>query len=313
MNKLFIKTSAFLLALAIIFPMSVSGQEKKVHIKKVKEVDGKKVVIDTVFVVTGDENEKEMIKEFVWVSDGDTNKTITLDIDADIDIDEEGNKTVIIYKGDGADDKNVFYFNGEDSDIDEDMIIEMHVTMDELRDNMEDIRIDLDEEKIIIIKELENIESLKELEHFELMDHLAELEELEELHELQNIEFIMSDMDFSPDHHEFWVEHHGNYHGKVSEKELRDAGIKVKANRLDLHDYDIDIDNGVVDVEFEIEGESSPKVTVFNFFGDKVISGKPEIAGGKYSIKMDLSTKQHGTYYLQITNKDSSITKKFSI
>ncbi len=45
----------------------------------------------------------------------------------------------------------------------------------------------------------------------------------------------------------------------------------------------------------------------------KVFSGKPELMGGKYVIKIDLSIKQHGTYYLQVVQKNSSFTKKLRL
>ena len=53
---------------------------------------------------------------------------------------------------------------------------------------------------------------------------------------------------------------------------------------------------------------SIPKVTIYNFYGDKVTSVKPELLNGNYSFKVDMSNKQHGTYYIHIVSKDSSIT-----
>mgnify|MGYP000630955696 CR=1 FL=1 len=85
----------------------------------------------------------------------------------------------------------------------------------------------------------------------------------------------------------------------VSDKELRDAGISNKSDRLDVEDLNIDIVDGVVDVDFIVLSEGALKVTVFNYFGERVFSGKPELMNGKYTIKMDLSTKQHGVYYMQ--------------
>ena len=51
MNKLILKAVVALLALVLVLPGSIRAQEKKVHIKKVKEENGEKVVIDTVFTI----------------------------------------------------------------------------------------------------------------------------------------------------------------------------------------------------------------------------------------------------------------------
>jgi hypothetical protein len=100
---------------------------------------------------------------------------------------------------------------------------------------------------------------------------------------------------------------------RVTDKELRDAGIKNKPDRLDIENINLNIDDGVVDLSFALKTEGTPKVVVYNFFGDKVFSGKPELMNGHYELKMDLSTKQHGVYYLQIVQKNSSLTEKLKL
>lgn len=331
MNKLLIKLSIVLLAVIVIFPQSISAQEKKektIKIKAVKEVDGKEVVMDTVFTITGDEDEKEMIKNISWTHDGDSSKVLFIDatIDGDYDKDhkmifysKDGNKFIhsgddlkhgikVITDEDGG--ENVYVFkHGE-----EDAVFEYKIQMDKLKDELEDIKIDIDAEKIILLEELEDIKELKELEG---------LAALEELKELKNIHVEIPDFHWNsdedvhfykhlPEHHDFFV--YRDFHGhNATEKELRDAGIKVKQNRLEMEEFDLDIHDGIVDIEFSFKGEGSPKVEVFNFYGDKVTSGKPELLSGKYGMKIDLSTKQHGTYYLQVTVKDSSITKKLKL
>jgi len=95
--------------------------------------------------------------------------------------------------------------------------------------------------------------------------------------------------------------------------ELRDAGIKNKADRLAIENINLNIDDGVVALSFSLKTEGSPKIVVYNFFGDKVFSGKPELMNGNYELKIDLSTKQHGVYYLQIVQKNRSFTEKLKL
>ena len=49
MNKLIINAIIVSLALLIFIPVTGLSQEKKVHVKTIKMVDGEKVVTDTVF------------------------------------------------------------------------------------------------------------------------------------------------------------------------------------------------------------------------------------------------------------------------
>ena len=313
MNKLIIKSTVLLIAIAIMFPISAVSQEKKVRVKTVKEVNGDKVVTDTVFVVTGDEDIKESINQFTWVSDDDSNKVITIDVDVDVDSDNDKDvhrKVIIMKSGDhgtvhiddcndhkvkvitnGGGEENVFFFNGEDFEIDEEKMGELRLELENMSDELKDVYFELDNEKIIL---------------------LEELEELHELEELKNIEIIMSDFHDIPEHNNIWF-HEDFHHDRVSEKELREAGIKVKADRLDIDDFNINIDNGVVDLEFVTSVEGSPRVTVYNYYGEKVTTAKPELLDGKYSTKIDLSSKQHGTYYIMIVQNNMSATRKVKL
>ena len=321
MNKLIINAVIATLAMVVLLPLASISQEKKVHVKTVKVVDGKKVVNDTTFVVKEGEDESEVIKTFTWISDDDSAGVVTYDIDIDSDIDFDGHSKIIIMKSgkDGkmtmkhggkekkyvikveeseGDEHNVFIYDGSDfhkSDMDE-----LHEKLEEHKDQLRNIRIELDGEKIIMLEELKELESLMELKEMEI---------LVELDELENINIVIPEM---PEFHDFLIQ---DYHGHdiVSEKELRDAGIKNKTDRLDVNDYNINIDDGVVDLDFSLKTEGDPKITVFNYFGDKVYSGKPEMMNGEYVIKIDLSNKQHGTYYIQVVQKNSSFTKKLRL
>lgn len=104
-----------------------------------------------------------------------------------------------------------------------------------------------------------------------------------------------------------------DYSSKVSDIELRDAGIKNKPDRLDVKNMNIDVDGGIVKLAFSLKGEKTPRIIVYNVFGEKVFKGKPELIEGNYQIKIDLSNKQHGTYYLQIVSANTSVTEKFKL
>ena len=230
MNKVIIKAVIATLLLVISLPVDAISQEKKVHVKTVKVVDGEKVVNDTIFVVKDGEDEDEIVKTITWVSDDDSEGVVTVEVDIDTDSDFDKDYD----KGDHR--KVIIMKSGDDGD--------MHVSHGE--------------------KEYKYVIEVKEDDN-------------------------------------------------VSDKELRDAGIKNKVDRLDVNEYNLNVDDGVVDLDFSLKTEGDPKLTVFNYFGDKVYSGKPEMMNGKYVISIDLSNKQHGTYYLQVVQKNSSFTKKLKL
>ena len=347
-------------------------KEKQVHIKTVKEVDGKKVVTDTTFTVKEGEDVQEMVKVITTISEGDSLK-VTVDVDMDSGV--QGTKQMVVVSSDVDEDAGVinssattYYFSDADS------LTEINVQMLTGEGNEEGERKVLiikkegggetvkeimmpprkgrrhvmkfktdDGEKIIIISpdkpcddhfvrvsgedsadyfefdkdfdfdyeefEAEMEEQMEELEntHVIMLDELGELKELEEL---GNLDRRMIRPPHPPRHRAFPPT---DRFDRLTDKELRDAGIKNKPDRLELDNINIDMNNGILNLTFALKGEGSPKVDVYNFFGDKVFSGKPELANGTYKSNIDLSTKQHGTYYLQITYKNSSFTEKFRL
>lgn len=323
MKKLLIKLIVAFAAFGYVLSTPIQAQEKKVHVKKVMVEVGEKKVVDTVFTVKEGENEKEIMQTFIWTTDDDKSGEYTFDVQVDIDEESDGEKKVIVIKsnddatfftdkgkehkvkivGDG-DEKQIFVFKGDDGEEIEQEVI---VKVINLGDSLKEMEIKLEQEMIILEEELAKLEENIDLKDLESLKVLAELDEIKKI---KDIEIIMPDIDHE---HDFvWFESHtGN--SEPTEKEIRDVGINVKMNRLDLKNYNIDIHNGVVDVEFSITGEASPKVTIYNFYGDKVTSVKPELMNGNYSFKVDMSNKHHGTYYIHIVSKDSSITKKFKI
>lgn len=324
MNKIMIKSVAILTVILILIPAFAVSQEKKVHVKKVMEVDGTKEVFDTVFVVKDGENSEDLIKKFTWKSTSDSAKTYAFDVvvESDGEGDDETN-IVIVADGESytvnsngnknhkvkviklnGNEKDVIFFDDFDIDIDKECFDEIRVNLERMGDELDDIKIEIDGEKLLLLEELDGLKELKKIEI---------IKEMEDLHKLKDLKHIeMSIPDLNEHSHNSWMfyDHHSN---RVSEKELREAGIKVKADRLNIDDYNININNGVLDISFTIAGDSSPKVEIYNFYGDKVFSGKPVLMNGKYEIKIDLSKKQHGTYYLQIINKSSSSVKKFKL
>ena len=318
MNKFIIKVVIAMLALVVLLPMAGYSQEKEMRVKTVKVVNGEKIVTDTIFIVTDDED--EITKTMSWVMDTDSVRTVTMDVDTDIKT-EDGKQIIIVTKGsDGSvvtshGDKEMKYVikikednEGEQKVIiienDSEMILhdgDMHKFHDDIEET-KTIRIELDGEKIILLEELDDLGAL------------VELKELEALGELSKLKNIVIDI---PDSFEFHGYHKTGFHDShsnvVTDKELRDAGIRNKVDRLDVSNININIDNGVVDLEFKLASDGTPRIIVYNYFGDKVFTGKPELLGDEYAIKIDLSKKQHGVYYLQVIQKDASLTEKLRL
>jgi len=335
-----IKIQALLLfALFMSLPFALLSQEevkeeKKVRVKTIKEVDGKKIVRDTTFTVTGDEDVKEIVKEFTYEIDGDSSGSATINVMVDVDDDMEwasnknkkviimssphGHKKVMKFKSGDGDEHEVIIVGphgkhkvikwvGEDGeeyeyDFDFDFDVDMehfHHDMDEFKAEMKEMQIHILDEKGRLHDELIELEALEELE---------ELEALEELKEMEV--YMMPPHPPTPRepyiYRDFSRTHHRGT--EVTDKELRDAGVKNKPDRLELNEININKDDGVVDLSFSLKEEGSPKVTVYNVYGDKVFSGKPELLNNKYELKIDLSKKQHGTYYLMIVVGSSSKT-----
>ena len=314
MKKIMINLVITILAFVVLMPISGIGQEKEVYVKTVKVVDGEKIVTDTSFVIDGDSD--NIAKSISWTYDSDSLGNVNVFVDTNGD-----KKTVMIVSTDDDDtpmpngvlvktyaieikddengDSKMIFIGNDDSDA----VFDTEVLLKDLKGQLEglqDLKIELDGENIVMLNKLgEMNEQLK----------LQELESLSGNYDFDDLEVFVNKTYDSDNLHTYY-EFSDN---RVTENELRDAGIKDKIDRLDITDYNINIDNGIVDFDFGLSTDSTPKVVVFNYFGDKVFTGKPELIGGKYSIKMDLSKKQHGTYYLQIIVKDASTTKKFKL
>lgn len=358
-----------LLAFFMSLPFALLSQEevkkeKKVTVKTIKEVDGKKIVRDTTFTVYGDEDVKEVVKTFTMKIDSDSSGTDTIDVMVDVDMDEDvewttdkgkkvivmsksgdhdmefynesenikvitidkdGKKKVIVTSGSPHGHKKVMKFKSGDGENEEIVIVsphgKQHKSVKWVDENGEEYEYDFDMEDFH--HDMANMKAeMKEMEihimdeeghlHEELIE-LEVLRELEELDELKNME-VMVVPPRPPKPHGAHVYHDFNRSRsrgmEVSDKELRDAGIKNKADRLELDEININKDDGVIDLSFSLSEEGTPKVIVYNVYGDKVFNGKPELLNNKFETKIDLSKKQHGTYYLMIVVGSSSKTMR---
>lgn len=274
-------------------------KEKQVTIKRVEVEDGKKVVKDTTFTVKEGEKVNEIIRTVSWVSDDDSTH-ITADIFIDEERCKEGKKVMIIKK------------EGDNETIEEFIIPSGHKGQKKVMKFKSD-----DGEEVVMVMPRKHRKAMvwSSDDDFEYEFDTEEFEVEMEAHmdELEDIEIEMIRRPKSPKRPYFETHHINRFEHAVTDKELRDAGIKNKPDRLDLDELDIDNNEGVITLKFTISGEASPKVEVYNFFGDQVFSGKPEVVNGTYKLVVDLSQKQHGTYYLQIINKNSSLTEKIRL
>lgn len=323
--------AVLLISLFILFSLSGMAQEEKkeklVTIKTVKVEDGNKVVTDTTFTVKDGEEVKKYVEDIYWVTDGDSIK-----VKADIFIDEEhckeGKKMIIIKKDGDKETVEEFFVPSEHkeakkimkfkTDNGEEVIMvspRHHKKMVWNSDEDAEYEFDVDYDIEVGMQELEaEMEAhMHEMENVRVIVIDEKMELLDELGELEDIEIEMIRRPRPPKHIDISRQHMERFDHGVSDKELRDAGIKNKPDRLEVEELDIDNNGGVITLNFTIPGEASPKVEAYNFFGDKVFSGKPEIVSGKYNLVMDLSQKQHGKYYLQIINKNSSFTEKIRL
>ncbi|NOX85105.1 MAG: hypothetical protein GXO86_03920 [Chlorobi bacterium] len=343
--KLYNRT-LFFASLFIIFPFLLQSQEsekanKTVHIKTIEQTGNKVIVKDTTFTLPADGDVNEIVQEYSKAGTSDSS-TIQVVVDVDeekadepckkvIIIGEDGKHVVTLSGKSGSGDISVFKndvnMNREPHLITHSKVIKItpngeeemkvvkphghHKTLSWDKDNEEcgDFEFEFDtdalEEQLELFRDrLENIEDYIE-EKYEMMHSDSILRQ--KLENLKNIDFDLDlpSVEFSPGAFR-WVEEKPS--DEVTDMELRDAGIKNKPDRLDLSLLEVDNDNGIVKLSFKMKEEGTPKVTLYNIYGDKVFSGIPEMKDGKYNLTFDLSKKQPGTYYLMIVLKNSSKT-----
>jgi len=299
------------LVMLLVLPVMVGAQDsqKEIKVKMVKVVDGTTTVIDTVFSSKADlkQEMKWMIDEIAEV-DSVEHKNIRVEIMGD---DEDGDEREyeVFYSGDGSD-SHVLYTSPRGKkkvvkwvDADgEDQEFELNLEME----NLDGLGEEIERQVFINLGQSKDLErQLERLEHenpvfFERMPPPP-----------PPVPPVHPDY---PDREMFWVQKNHRSGGSVSEGELRDAGIKNQPDLLKLCQLDIDNRDGVITLRFLPEEEQgSSKVLVYNYFGEKVFSGKPEMIGDVFQITIDLSSKHPGTYYLQIIQKKASVTERIRL
>ncbi len=293
--------------------------EKKVRIKTVKEENGKKVVFDTTFTVKGDMDDIHLEKygidsdgedvsvEVIVDSDGNVSKSknvfVIKDKSGNVEIKTDGSKT---YSFSNVDGNHPGIIKWVDEDGNEE-VIDISSHMKELDINMEHVYKELANANKNLYFSQEELQ--RKLENIDEIIELKQLEKLGELDALRELQYMA--IPNAPDAPEYVF--FNNDHGRVSDIELRDAGIKNKPNRLGVENIDLNVKDGMVDLYFKLKEAGNPKVNVYNVYGDKVFSDKPEKMNDQYSIRINLSDKQHGTYYIMIVDGNSSKTEKVRI
>ena len=325
MKRNLLKSFIIIISVLLITPyfaISQNEKEKKVNIKTVKEIDGEKVVKDTTFAIKSKNYKEDFFNGFALYDGSDS----VSEVKVNVKVDRSGkkkNQKVLILQGDksnsyvwsdSADTLNYLDENGEETVIFLDDIKmefegidseKLRNEMEIVRKNLEDLKIEFDTEKVFFTEDMVGLEVLAELKELESLKELDNIKELENIyittHDIPGNEYYDRDFYFF------------NSSDRVSEKELRDAGIKNMPDRLVVESIDLNINGGVVKLDFSTKDKINPKIVVYNYFGERVYSGKPDYDNGIYSTVIDLSKKQKGTYYLQITSKKSSQTKKLNI
>lgn len=328
-------------SLLLLIPFSLHSQESKksmktVRIKTVEQTDGKVIVTDTTFTVPVNGDVSEIIK----ATNASGDSTIMVTVDVEKESDDPGRKIIII----DEDGEHVVRLSGKSGDS-KVYVFENDVNMNREPHLITHSRVvkvtpDGEEEEIIVVKPHGHHKTIKWKGYDEkggdfefefdtdaldeqlamFREHLENIEDyIEEKYEtmyndsilrqkLDNLKNIDIDLDlpsvkFSPGTFS-WNEKEAP--DEVTDIELRDAGIKNKPDRLELQSLNVDNDDGIVRLSFTMEEEDSPKVILYNIYGDKIFSGTPEMKDGKYNLTIDLSKKQHGTYYLMIVSGNSS-------
>ncbi len=328
MKKLLTIVFTAVLGGLIVFPRPIKAQElkqdkkeKTVSIKTVRQVNGKKTVFDTTYTFSGDMDILGLEKFGIFKDSAD------MDVEVQIIVDTDGDKTstkrVVVVNAKGIkvdeDGKNAFFFDSGDDVKSEvfnwvvrdgnEMAFNIDVDKDELVSDLSRIEEELEasgkgleDEYLMLFGKLSSLDSI---------ENLAGLEGVEKLGKLNDLDLVISSSRVMPPHRPDLMLFFDD--NTVSDVELRDAGIKSKPDRLEIENMNLDIDDGVVDLSFGLKEDANSKIAVYNIYGDKIFSGKPSMMNGDYKIKMDLSKKQHGTYYLMIVSGKSSCASRLKL
>ncbi len=334
--------SIILMAVSIIFSgtfgaSAQDNEKKKTHIKIVKEVDGKKTVVDTVFYSDSDLNLKEIMEgtvEFHKLGEDLKHlEDIHIAIDQDhldslsykiqimtdkmeIALDEELEKKLeklekeIEIHIEGLDslnhkimEKMIIVGDGEEKII---MLDDGHIQISEAGDENIEVFVttDGDNEHVKIIKDGKVVKSsgskvmvIKESDH----DHDAEFVTVD----------VMLDDDGKETHHKMVIAL-----SNLDKKEkdvIRDLGIDFKKKDLDLDEFFITRGEkkNRYEIGFTLESKGAVEVGLFDEDGKSIFKDIDKDFNGEYKGTMKL--KEEGDFYLVITQGKASSVNKFMI
>jgi len=300
----------YLMIFLLVVPAFIyaqEGEEKEIKVKLVKVVDGKTTTFDTVFTSKGDmEQDIRLLIDKVADVDSAQSKTISIELSANGSDSTGRPYKVMVFTGD--DDISMIAppaFNHKVKHwVDKDgRNMEFEFNLD--KENMEGLRVDIERQVEEAMRQREDVEREMELMNGERMKWVSMPPRPPKPPRPMHPEY--------PGNRYFF---HGGFDdgGVASQEELRDAGIKSQPDQLVLTTLDIDNRGGVITLRFmPKEDNHSTKVTVYNYFGDKVYTGKPEMVGDVYQLTIDLSAKQPGTYFIQMVQKNASVTQRVEL
>ncbi|MBU3926964.1 MAG: T9SS type A sorting domain-containing protein [Bacteroidetes bacterium] len=300
----------YLMIFLLVVPAFIyaqEGEEKEIKVKLVKVVDGKTTTFDTVFTSKGDmEQDIRLLIDKVADVDSAQSKTISIELSANGSDSTGRPYKVMVFTGD--DDISMIAppaFNHKVKHwVDKDgRNMEFEFNLD--KENMEGLRVDIERQVEEAMRQHEDVEREMELMNGERMKWVSMPPRPPKPPRPMHPEY--------PGNRYFF---HGGFDdgGVASQEELRDAGIKSQPDQLVLTTLDIDNRGGVITLRFmPKEDNHSTKVTVYNYFGDKVYTGKPEMVGDVYQLTIDLSAKQPGTYFIQMVQKNASVTQRVEL
>ena len=305
MKNLFSLKTAGIAALALVLSLPVSAQEtetkRELRLNLVKEVDGEKMTLDTVIVLEPGQSMDDIELPAPW-SDIANGHPGTEDI-FEIEVEDEGDdKKVIIVTG---------HPRGENHEV------------------------EFTEKKVWITEDGSEVQLLKDGQTFFIE---VESEDSEEGSDIQKHVVIIGDGSVevkSADNIEF--ESEGNTliemkkgskdvfivrvsMEKMSEEELDDLrksieGYEVEEDGLDLESLNVypNPSNGAFSVSLGSGKESSLNLYVFNQAGQRVFTKKLKKLSGTEVFEIDLTDQPAGVYYVNITDGNTSSTRKVVI
>ncbi len=296
----------YLVIFMLLMPFLSRAQDeekKEVKVKMVKISDGKSIVTDTTFITRGDaESEiKLYIDEITGHDSVDETKVIKVEVFGESGNASKENYKVMIFS-DEEEGKQVFVTspNGKEKGF---------------------RWIDAEGEEQEFDFRMEEIEEITMNLEYQMKDLEKHREQIE-----REVEVVKGPDGFRwkhlpppppprPERYEYkFFGDRNESHGLVSQEELREAGIKEQPDKLMLDVLDINNQNGLVILRFmPATDKGKVKVTVYNYFGDKVFSAKPEMVGDVYQTTIDLSAKQPGLYYIQLSRQNESVTKRIKL